>query len=97
MFDLYYILGAIAYTIVGQLMIKVTYNYLKELEAKTATIDPRFCDKLWITIDVKSEKTKIILEWLWKFFWPVTCIAAILKAEWEYSSIRHHVFARRSP
>lgn len=89
---LIWLLGGAAYCISGLIMNKMVNDYLKELEEKVARLDTRFVNKLYITIDVKSNTAvKIVKTILW-WFWPVTCICSILKAEWNYNIIKQHCF-----
>ena len=84
------LIGSIVYVIVGMIMLRITTGYLKELEEKVEAIDPRFCKKLYFYVSMNSKWKEIIVDVLCLMFWGVVCISSILKAEYEYSYIRHH-------
>lgn len=89
---LIWLLGGIAYALSGLLMVKLTNDYIKELYDKVAKFDVRFAEKLYITINVKSDRAVDIVKTLLWWIWPITCIASILKAEWEFNNVKKHCF-----
>ena len=89
----------IVYAITGRIMIRITINYLDELENKVSKIDVRYVDRMYYRIEwEKMSKTRQdILTAVLRIFWPVVCIMMILKAEKEYSIIRNHCYRREAP
>ena len=91
------ILVLFIYAVIGLVFLDIVYCHIKELEWKVWDIDPRFIPKLWIWIEFKKP-TKMKFRMLTvacAILWPVTCLAAMIKAENEYSIIQHHVTNKR--
>ena len=93
MFSWSWLFGAVAYVVIGYGFNELIKSYMKDMSAKVAEIDERFVDRLFITIDVSSERKKDIMSILLFAIWPIICIAAVLKAEWAYNDIKRHVYA----
>ena len=92
------IFGVALYIATGLMISDITTSYVKDLCKKVAEYDPRYCDRMWFHITLKKTKTKeFIVDVIFLVMWPVACIAAILKAEWQYDLIVHHsAFANRT-
>lgn len=90
MFNWYYLLGGLAYIIIGTIWNRMTTKYLWELTDKVMAVynDERYANMLWYNIPEADTKWKEFLENIvLTAFWPITCTAAILKAEWNYDKV----------
>ena len=84
-------LGVAMYSIAGWLFMNETFRHIKSLEENVDRIDPRYSKRLWYRVTVKKTTiNQILVDILFIIGWPVICIVAILKAEWEYDLIMHH-------
>lgn len=90
------LIGSIIYVLAGIVMTKVTRAYLKELEKDVANVDYRYVRRMYFALPAKTERQKDIWEVVLLAIWPVFCIAAILKAEWQYDIIVRHAVNRPS-
>lgn len=101
MFSWSLLYGGLAYIILGMIMSKVTFNYLRELtdNVMKAFGDTRYADMLWYTVKLKDTKqNRFLVDVAFTTFWPIICIASILKAEENYDRImRRSAFGRRVP
>lgn len=88
----------ISYLGMGLLFIDVVRRHIESLERKVAKVDVRFCDKLWLHMNLKKPnvvKIKMLSYGYW-IVWPVTCMVSMYKAESEYSIVMHHWTVKRS-
>lgn len=94
--SLIWLITGIIYTISGHGMIILTMKYLDELEEKVSKIDIRYADRMYYHVnwDKMNKVQKDILSAIIKIFWPITCIAIILKAEKEFSIIQNHCYKK---
>ena len=84
-------LGVAMYSLAGWLFMNETFRHVKSLEEDVKMIDPRYCKRLWYRVPVKKTTlNQILVDIAFIIGWPVICIAAILKAEWEYDLIVNH-------
>lgn len=98
MFSWSLLIGGFVYCVAGLVFDLVTLRYLQELENKImrAYGDPRYAKMIWYSVSVKDTKlNRLIVNIIFTAFWPVTCITAILKAEWNYDKIMHRNAFRR--
>lgn len=95
---LYNLIGMALYTIVGLVFNNLTMKHIRALTDKVCEIDNRYGDRLWFTITMKDcPFNRFLVDVIFLAFWPAICIAAILKAEYEYDLIVHHsAFERRA-
>lgn len=93
------IAGVAVYIGVGSILSKVTTDHINDLYEKVWKIKPQYADRLWFHIPITLTKTnKFLVELAFMVIWPVFCIMAILKAEWEYDLIVHHsAFTKGTP
>lgn len=89
--------GGVVYTLIGLLMNEIVKDYMKEMVQKVERVDKRFVNRLFITVTAKSERIKDVKSMIMFLFWPIMDIAVILKAEWQYNSIRKHVYYKGAP
>ena len=101
MFSWSLLIGGAVYCIVGCIFDLITLKYLQSLTDKVMEVynDYRYADMIWYSISVKDTKlNRLIANVVFTAFWPITCIAAILKAEWNYDKImRRNAFRRKVP
>lgn len=91
MIYLYNLLGMAVYTVVGLMFNHFTMKHIRALTDKVCEIDDRYGDRLWFTITMKDRPfNRFLVDIVFVIFWPAICIAAILKAEWEYDIIMNH-------
>ena len=85
------IFGTVAYTLIGLLFMDLVNKHIMELEKEVAKIDKRYLDRLWLRVSLKKSLfMERLVDILFIVFWPAICIAAVLKAEWEYDLIINH-------
>ena len=85
------ILGTVVYTLVGIIFTNMTNDHIIELANEVSKIDPRYIDRLWLRVTlVKTPFKELLVDIVFIVFWPAICIAAILKAEWNYDLIVNH-------
>ena len=85
------IFGIAVYVLIGFLASFITTDHVNNLCRKVASVDPRYQDRLWFTIRLKRTKyMEFVVDVVFMVFWPIFCVAAILKAEWQYDLIVHH-------
>lgn len=98
MFSWRLLIGGFAYIIIGRIMNCITANYIQRL---TDTVmetygDERFARMLWYRIPLKdTDLNQFLVSVVFTVFWPAICIAAILKAEWNYDKVMHRNACRR--
>lgn len=101
MFSWSLLIGGFVYIIIGRVMNCITANYLQELTDKVMTVhgDERYAKMLWYSIPVTDTKlNQLLVSMIFTAFWPIICIAAILKAEWNYDKVmRRNAFRREVP
>jgi len=101
MFNWYFLIGGFVYIIIGKVMDRATAHYLWELTDKVMDVygDERYARMLWYNVPVmKTKRNQVLADVIFTTFWPVICIASILKAEWNYDKIMHrNVFRREVP
>lgn len=83
--------GIVVYVLIGLLASSITTDHVNNLCKEVASVDPRYKDRLWFTIQLKRTKImEFVVDVVFMVFWPIFCVAAILKAEWQYDLIVHH-------
>lgn len=101
MFSWSLLIGGFAYIIIGRVMNCITANYLQDLTDEVMNVhgDERYAKMLWYNIPVTDTKlNRLLVSMIFTAFWPVICIASILKAEWNYDKVmRRNVFRRKAP
>lgn len=84
------LLWAAIYSFVGLGFNGVTMRHIQKLTAEASKIDERYGDRLWFTITMRDRPfNRFLVDIIFLMFWPAICIAAILKAEYEYDLIIH--------
>lgn len=93
------ILGTVVYTLVGLLFMDLVNKHIMELEKEVAKIDARYLNRLWLRVTLKKTAfMELFVDIVFIVFWPAICVAAVLKAEWNYDLIvNHSAFMRRDP
>ena len=81
------LLWSIVYVVAGYFMTKIVCRYLENLGDKVSTFDDRYRKNLYFKLRATTERQKNIWEIVLLAIWPVFCVAAIIKAEWNYDSI----------
>lgn len=101
MFDWSLLIGGFVYIIVGKVINRITIRYLQELSDKVMSVynDERYANMLWFSVPVTDTKwNRLLVEVIFTVFGPIICIAAILKAEWNYDKVmRRNAFRREVP
>lgn len=101
MLDWSLLFGGLAYILVGKLMNCVTMGYLQKLTDKVMAVygDERYARMLWYRVPVVNTRlNQLLVEVIFTVFWPIICVAAILKAEWNYDKVMHrNAFRREVP
>ena len=102
MFSWNLLFGGLIWIILCRIISKITTNYLWELTDKVMNAygNERYARMLWYNIKIKDTKlNQFLINVTYTIFWPVVCIAAILKAESNYDRImrRNAAFKRRVP
>ena len=92
------IFGTLLYLAVGLIASSVTVDHINDLCEKVEAYNPSYRNRLWFHVTLKRTKVKeFMVDVVFMVFWPAICIAAILKAEWEYDTIVHHsAFERKA-
>ena len=87
------------YVLAGILITDVVNDYLDKLARDVAEIDERYCKRLFFHLNLGRDTPAkdIMVGIAVKMFWPVVCIAAIVKAEKEYDLIVRRSAWRRTP
>ena len=87
----YFVVGIAVYTAMGQIFMNVVADYIDRLAEEVRRIDVRYAKRLYLRFTVmRTRAREVMVNVAFMIFWPVICIAAILKAEWEYDLIMHH-------
>lgn len=101
MFDWCFLTGGLAYILIGKLWCHLTTMYLWKLTEKVMDVyhDKRYAKMLWYNIpEAKTKIRELIQDMLLMAAWPIVCIAAIFKAEWNYDRImRKNCFRKEVP
>lgn len=90
-------IAGVAYTIFGFVMNELVTRYMAEMVQKVGQIDERFAKRLFFNVTAKSETVKDVKSVIMFLFWPITYIAVILKAEWEYGCIKQACYRKEAP
>lgn len=101
MFSWSLLIGGFAYCVVGCVFDLITLKYLQKLTDKVMEVynDYRYAKMIWYSVNVKDTKlNRLLVNVVFTAFWPITCIASILKAEWNYDKImRRNAFRKEVP
>lgn len=101
MFSWSLLIGGLIYVLIGKLWCSMTTTYLWELTEKVMETyhDKRYARMLWYNIpEAKNKYIGLIQDMLLLAAWPIVCISAVLKAEWNYDRImRRNCFRKEVP
>ena len=101
MLNWYYLIGGFAYIIIGVIWLNITTSYLEKLTEKVMNVynDWRYAKMLWYNVSMaKTEWKQHLIDILIIAIWPIVCIVATLKAEWNYDRImRRNCFRKEVP
>lgn len=101
MFSWSLLIGGFVYIIIGLVINSITTKYIQELTDKVMDLygDERYAKMLWYSIPlVNTTFNQLMVSIVFTAFWPMICIAAILKAEWNYDKVtRRNAFRREAP
>ena len=101
MFSWSLLYGGLAYIIAGLVMNSITTKYIQKLTDEVMEVygNKRYAEMLWYSVPAKDTKlNRFLVDVAFTVFWPAICIAAILKAEWNYDKItRRNAFRKNAP